>query len=404
MKKFLAFLFVLLCGQVQAQSCTGTPLDVGANVASAVSSASPGAVICLNSGDWGTVNLSNIVKSNYVTIRSTTGVGAMGSWLIAASRFIRLASVTGYIQLTSCSRDIYILNTVGTPNTGEGIIIDGSSCSATAQNITIDGAVLDRIGQTGGEGRLSVRAGNTITIRNSQFLGVWAGSEFGPSDGIQLFDEANNITIGPNNLFRDIHQEVCSTAPAGPQGPPHCDMIQNYTGNCTNIHIDGNLFKDSSTFILTESRCTGTNTFTNNVLVNIDSGQWHTWANLDWSHNTVYNSLVIMNSLVTFTSSATINNNIFHDSSFISYDYDGGGPGTVCQNCTYSHNVYTSGCTGTNCITGTPTYSGGAPSSSLTYQGWRLSAGSIGKGNASDGKDRGTNYFAPAAPTNFQYN
>lgn len=392
MKSIIGFVLVLLSFGVQAQACTTTVSTPASNVVSAFSAAATGDVICLNSGSYGTVDLFDTTKGGYVTIRSVTGVGASGFWRVGNTQFLRLASVTGGIQLNSCSKNIYIYKTVGTPNSGEGIYIDGQACPTTVQNIVVDSVVLDRIGQTGYEGRLSIRDGNTVTVKHSQFLGVWESTPSGPSDGIIMVGGIRNITIGPGNYFSDINQTVCNA-----NGGAHCDMIQTFGGPCTNVKIEGNAFKDSSTFILNESECSGT--FKNNVMINITSGQWHTWNPLDWSHNTVYNSAVNINESATFTNSVTLNNNIWHSSTF--------SPGGAfpCSVCTLTYNVFTSGCQGTDCITGTPTYSGGSPPPTTTsagWQGWRLSVGSVGKGNASDSKDRGTNYFKPAAPGNIR--
>src|SRR5262245_34471635 len=58
-----------------AQSCSMT-LNPGANVASTIASAAAGSTICLNSGSYGAVRVSNVTKATRVTIRSTTGTGA----------------------------------------------------------------------------------------------------------------------------------------------------------------------------------------------------------------------------------------------------------------------------------------------------------------------------------------
>lgn len=419
MKKFLAILLLVLspfAAQAQLKACTTTVSAPGSNVRSAVSNASPGDVICLNNGTYDIVDLSDIQKSNYVTIRSFSGVGAKGYWRFYNTRFIRLENVTGGVYsaqgwegvgINGCSQNIQIVGYVGTPNSGEGINIDQSDtvgCNTTPQNILIDGAVLDRIGQVGGEGRLSLRHANTVTIRNSQFLGIWQASGTAVSDGIQMWDEDRNIVIGPGNIFKDITTINGFCTPEG----VHCDGIQTFAGNgCVNISIDGNYFENVNTFILNESLCTGTNTFRNNVLNVVNSGQWHEWQNLDWSHNTVYNSAITINSVTSFTTSATFNNNIFHNSTWVTYDYDGGGPGAACQSCTLDSNIFTLGCSGmgTNCTTTAPTYSGtGSSTPPSTWQGWKLQAGSAGEGSGSDGKNRGTLHYHLSAPSNLQYN
>lgn len=390
-RSLVAALLLACACDVRAQ-CT-TTLNVGANVATAVSSAAAGATICLNSGSWGTINLFNITKSNYVTVKSTTGLGASAYFSIGNSQFIRVDSVTltGAL-LNSCSRNIIISNSSTVPNSGSGIYIDGTGCPTTAQNITIDGVIFDRVGPALYEGRLSVRDGNTITVKNSQFLGVWA-TNGGPSDGFQGVGAMRNITIGPGNLFQGIDQGICNA-----NGGAHCDNIQLYGGPCDNISIDNNLFRDTSSLILTESACTGTTR--NNVFDNVVTVQFHQWHPVIFEHNTLYNSNVSMNGSPGAPMSATIRSNIVHSS-----DISTGGI-TPCAACTFDYNLYSSGCNGTNCITGTPTYVGGAPASIAAWSGWQLSPASLGRSNGHDGLDRGTLFYgsadteAPTTPTN----
>ena len=383
--KALLVLLVLLAGNAFGQTCT-TTLSPGADVPGAVNSAASGAVICLNSGSYGSVEFANVEKA--VTIRSASGTGAKGSWRTWGARYLKLTSLTGSVAIEGCSKDITVTGSVGTPNSYEGIYIDGQNCPTTVQNIVVDGATLDRIGQMGYEGRLSIRDGNTVTVKNSTFSGVYATPGQGPSDGIIMVAAIRNITIGPGNVFSGIDQSICNA-----NGGAHCDMVQTYGGPCSNVKIEGNRFKDSSTFILNESKCSGT--FKNNVMENIASGQWHTWSSMDWSHNTVYKSTITFNSWTDFAASGTIANNVFHDSSFNCGAYAGGAAAA----CTFSYNTFSSGCQGSNCLVGNPTYSGsGSSVRPSTWSGWELAAGSLGKANASDGKDRGSTTFGGAAP------
>ena len=94
MKKYLLIMSALCSGGAFAQSCT-TTISPGTNLASAVSSAAAGSTICLNSGNWGSTSLSGIVKTDYVTIRSATGVGAVVvPTITGGTQFVRLSSLT----------------------------------------------------------------------------------------------------------------------------------------------------------------------------------------------------------------------------------------------------------------------------------------------------------------------
>lgn len=385
--------FFSLQPAVYADPACTTTLSPGANIANAVNSAAAGSVICLNSGDYGTVDLNGLTKSNYVTVKSATGVGASGYWRIGGSSFIKLDSVTlsnGGVLINSCSQNIIVSNSVAVPNGYNGILISEDACPNTAQNITIDGVVLDRQGPAGFEGRLSIRDGNTVVVKNSQFLGVYA-TDGGPADGIILVGGIHNITIGPGNLFEGIDQDICNQ-----NGGAHCDAIQTYGGPCQNVAIEGNMFRDDSTLILNESSCSGS--VRNNVFQNIVSLQMHEWNPFVFEHNTLYNTTFLLNGTTSYPSGGEIRSNIFHNSSYSTYDYDGSGPGIACDSCPLSYNLFTSGCTGTNCITGNPTYTGGTPPAD--WSGWQLANGSLGKANAHDGLDRGTTYYGvPVANT-----
>lgn len=408
MAKLLLYLALLLPGVVAAQSCTTTGITTCAGVQSCVSTnTGTEKVCCVNNGaSIGACSLANYARTAFATVCANNGADACATTRAASitpspsnSDFIRIKGFNvGSFSITSCSTNLEFVNLTVAPN-GDGVLLDGSSCPTTVQNITFDDVIFDDVGLATFEGRLSLRDSNTVTIKNSQFTGVWQTSG-GPSDGIQGVGGIRNLTIGPNNLFQDISQSVCDSF-----GGAHCDAIQLFGGPCTNILIEGNYFRDSSSLILTESACAGT--VQNNVWDTVTTVQFHQWDPLVFEHNTLYNTSVAMNGTATDPATATIRSNILHNSSIDTSDYDAGGPGAACSSCTFDYNLYTSGCTGTNCITGTPTYTGGAPTGITALSGWQLAAGSAGENNGHDGLDRGTLYYGPAAagpsaPANFR--
>jgi len=86
--------FLLGAPQSAFAQCNQT-LCVDGNIASAVSSAANGSTICLNSGNYGTVNFTNITRTGLVTLRrSTTGTAARMSPRIANADFIRFTAPT----------------------------------------------------------------------------------------------------------------------------------------------------------------------------------------------------------------------------------------------------------------------------------------------------------------------
>ena len=147
-------------------------------------------------------------------------------------------------MINGCSKHVIVSNSAAVVNGYNGILVSQESCPHTGTDITIDNVVSDRQGPAGFEGRLSIRSGNGVTVKNSQFLGVYAASG-GPSDGIIMVGDIHNITIGPGNLFQGIDQAICNA-----NGGAHCDAIQTYGGPCDNVIINGNRFKNDSTLML----------------------------------------------------------------------------------------------------------------------------------------------------------
>ena len=110
---------VLVCGASQAAvaACDQT-LSPGANLASAVSSAPNGSTICLNSGDYGTVNFTNISRTGLVTLQSTASTGASMSPKISNSDFIRLQGMTlRNMSISACSTNIQVAGNTWAQNT-----------------------------------------------------------------------------------------------------------------------------------------------------------------------------------------------------------------------------------------------------------------------------------------------
>src|SRR5689334_9562099 len=92
-------------------------LSVGADVAAAVASAANGSTICLNGGNYGSVNFTNLNRSGFVTVRSTSGISAqMSIGQIYQSKFIKFENMTfGQVTVRECSSDIEFWNSVWQP-------------------------------------------------------------------------------------------------------------------------------------------------------------------------------------------------------------------------------------------------------------------------------------------------
>jgi len=387
MKLFAVSGLLLGASQLSFAACDQT-LNPGANLAAAVSSAPVGSTICLNSGSYGSVNLFDITgRTGYVTVQSTTGVGASISPQTGNSRYIRFQNltITGGLQ-NSCSRNIqYVGNTVTGPLT-----LTNSGCPDLAT--LFDDNKFPNINVGGGyEGRLSLIYGTGITLQNNTF------GPGGASDGIFMGGNVSNVKIGPGNIFTGISQAAC--------GSVHCDSIQGY-GAGTGIVIQGNYFEKGDTFIMMPDGSSGVtvknNVFNGNGVSYIDKIQFGSASSPVFQHNTLHNTRASFDSKTgsPATSNALVENNIMDVGS--SFKTTGG---SGCSGCTFRSDLFSSSANaiGTNNVIGLPTYVGGAKPT--TWPGFKLTTTSLGHLAASDGTDLGATSFGSSpvplpAPTN----
>jgi hypothetical protein len=381
MKKYLLIMSALCSGGAFAQTCT-TTISPGTNLASAVSSAAAGSTICLNSGNWGSTSLNGIVKTSYVTVRSTTGVGAIVvPTITGGTQFVRLSSLTigGAAINGANTKHIAVTNSVFTQK------MDINTIGFNNNDILIDGNTFNSIGSGGGtEGRLNVywpggpgTVAAGVTVSNNTF------DKGGCSDGIQL--GAYGVVVGPGNYFGSLPQGSCTE---------HVDAIQGY-GQSHSV-IRGNYF-------VRPRVCLGfydggaAEVFENNVFVGngvdgtqcvIDLGSL---TSTSFKHNTLHNVSPRVGGINSSAGgSGTYTENIMVSSSFKA------GPSSACSSCTFTHNLFSSGGNGTNNLTGTPTFIGG--SLPTTLAGWQLASSSIGYRAALDATDMGALIGATTAP------
>jgi hypothetical protein len=380
-KKIILFSILLGSSQVSWAACTQT-LSPGANVASAVSSAAAGSTICLNSGSYGGVNLSNIVKTSDVIVQSVSGQGASVSSLSIGngSNHLKLQNLTiaGMDISGSTTKNITV---AGSKFTGQAVI---DTTNFNNNNILIDGNTFDGISVCSNcaEGRLQISWGGGpgtvpagVTVSNNHFGGA------GESDGIQV--GSYGVVIGPGNVFDGIIQ--------GSYGR-HVDAIQLYGQSHTTI--TGNYFKNGDTYVMAPD---GGNTeiFTNNVFEGYGSYYWKlqlgSHSNDTFAHNTVAGSVGVSIDAKTGSSAsanAIVKNNVMVGSSFKTTDSNGSN---ACTNCTFSNNLFSASgnAMGTSNLIGNPTFSGGT--SPTTQVGYQLTSSSLGYGAASDGTNMGIN-------------
>lgn len=359
--------------QVSFAACDQT-LSPGANVASAVSTATSGSTICLNSGDYGTVSFSGISKSNYVKIQSTSARGATLSPQISSSKYLQFENLTiSGSTISACASNITIANSTFTR--GLGITMRNSACSNYPLNIDINGNTFGSMEGALYEGRISVadkdgkQPSMGVVIRNNEIKDGCL------SDGVFLAGGASGVQIGPGNIFSNIVQS----------GSVHCDNIQFYGSGWNNV-IEGNFFNGGSTLMLINGNDNGI--IRNNVFKSVGSATLDVQNACPSStypvlveHNTFHGALLRIN----YYCNATIRNNAFLNGTYSTI-------GTVnCTNCAASYNVANNGVYGTNSIQGTVVFTGG--SNPTTQAGYQLTVSSPGYRNGSDSNDRGINYY-----------
>lgn len=382
-RNYFLFILIGLFGAPVFAQCTQT-VNPGANIASAVNSAANGSVICLNSGNYGSVNFTNIKRSDFVTVKSASGIGArMSIGEIYGSSFIRFENLTfDNVGVRECSTDIQFINSTWVPG-GDGLVFNyTTSCSQPDMRLVVDKATFTAVGRALFEGRLSVRGVRGLTIKNSLFNGQPSASG-GASDGIMLVGGAQNVTVGPGNVFRDIVQSQC--------GSVHCDAMQMH-GNGSGTVITGNYFINNSVHIGNYAGGSPNMKILNNIFDGGQSGQQLQIGGVHgmlMEHNTFHDVTLGIGTKFgdSVHSGWVVQNNIFDGASFIaSGDQPGCGSDCVMRFNLKSNGGFTTP-TGTNNIVAAALYTGtGSPTN---RSGWQLAASSPGKNAASDGKDLG---------------
>jgi hypothetical protein len=367
---------VCWASSAEAQTCDQT-LSPGANVASAVSSASNGSTICLNSGNYGTVNFFDLSRTGFVTLQPSDGASVTISPQVGNSSWIRIVGVTiPYSAVNNNSHHIEFINCTFQPE-GNGLVFNYETVPATSRNLLVDGCTFNAVRRALFEGRLSVRGVRGLQIRNSTFSGM---SSAEGADGILIVGGARDIEIGPNNRFDSILQ---SQSPDG----AHTDGIQDFGGGPNNW-IHDNYFVTCSTPIMMPDGSTNliveNNVFDGASDPNDYKIQLGSASSPVVRHNTFRNAGLAVDSKTgePASTNALVENNIFVGNSPVKTS---GGNG--CSNCTFTHNLFDNDPFGSNTIIGTPTFVGGAVPN--TYAGWALAPGSVGENAGNDGLDMG---------------
>jgi hypothetical protein len=363
-------------------ACAANAADRHATVstfASTFSAAQGGDTIYLAAGNYGT--FTGATKASTVTIKPESGAAVTITPNFNGASNIKLDGVTANgVNVAGSSKNITISNTKIT-----GMSVVNASTMSNA-GILFDHDTFDNISacSTCYEGRLTVRGNNNtsavgVAVTNSHF------GNGGGSDGVQIIGNAYGVKVGPGNVFSGIKQGSYAA---------HVDSIQLYGSRST--QIVGNYFYDNDVVIMAPDGGTSEN-IANNVMIGsgyVPAVQLGSHNGTQVVHNTIKNIQIQTGSKVGAKAGVNVNvsNNVFASGASTS---PAGGSG--CPGCPVTYNLFAGSTSGTNAIKGTPVFTGG--SAPTTYAGYALAAGSPGKANASDGKDRGINVGSTPPPT-----
>jgi hypothetical protein len=336
-----------------------------------------GDVIELTSGNYGA--FAGGQKPAPVTIRAAAGQSPEMAIGFTNASNLRLEGMTlDNVNISGSTNNV----TIAASRFTQSVTVDASSMLNA--NVVFDRDTFDGISACGScyEGRLSVRGNSNtapvgVAVTNSHF------GNGGCSDGVQIIGKAYGVQIGPGNEFSGIKQSGCAA---------HVDSVQLYGSRAT--QIVGNYFHDNDTIIMAPDGGDH-EVVTDNVMVGggfVPAVQFGHHDGTVFAHNTAMN--IDVNSYVSGPDSDPNRNVQLRDNVMVNGSLNADG----CQACSVAYNLFSSSgkAKGTNTIVAGPSFVGGA--TPTTYPGFLLAAGSPGKGNASDGADRGIRIAPGAAP------
>jgi Bacterial TSP3 repeat len=233
------------------------------NLSSAISNAAAGAVICLNGGSW-SVSLSQVSKSNYVTVQSSSGkTASLGYSIINKSKYIRFQGLkfTGGIEMIGSTNHIEFRDNEFTGEFGIRANGEGASAGTEVTDVVIDGNNIHDIdytgtqGSAGGYGITLVNGVERFTITDNTIKSVAADyiQSASPSD----FTVDHNTFLGPSLVGNhpQEHQDLWQIFGGGDNITFTNNVARNtgthesllfQEGSFSNVVIENNLFDHDS--------------------------------------------------------------------------------------------------------------------------------------------------------------
>ena len=384
-----------VAGSTSNSGCS-TTLSSGSNISTAINSAAPSSTICLEDGTYPGISLTNVNKSDYVTIKSKNGaanVNVASIYLNGVSKII-IDGITyiGSGNTTTAISNTHDIQIINSTQTSKILMVEIGQDNA---NILFDNNKYIDINppcytNNCTEGRLSFSSKNNsnnksnVTVSNSYFGG-------GDADGIQV-GNTNGLRI-INNEFNDISAHGTAA---------HTDPIQLYAGSGSpypmNTLIAGNFIHNTDSLIMAPDGSTNTQ-IVNNVMLGgypypINSRYLRGALIAHNTFNTNLNPVCPWEArcgtpwLGAGSAATNSNNVIFRDNIMGGLKNDVGSSAFSATN-----NLLPTGVSiGTNVINGDPTFiSGNMSNLPTTFSGYQLASGSKGKNAASSLSALGVN-------------
>jgi hypothetical protein len=278
--------------RLAATACTRV-VGAGANLASALSDAAPGAVLCLRSGKYpgGRIPADATDKDSYVTLEPVPGKKPIikGELAFDGARHLRLQGLT-FKQGLAFAPAASNVQLIGNELTGpRGIFFFGdSSQGGHTSSILIRGNYIHDIDYTGsqetynGYGIKSIGTQHGFLVKGNTIKSV--GADYLQTDHANEWTVEGNTFLGPS-LARSHPQE-------------HQDLWQVYAGG-TNLEFIDNVARNTATdqsllFQMTYPNDHFSNVVVSNNLFDHDSRgytcQIYQSSGLVFSHNTVVRS------------------------------------------------------------------------------------------------------------------
>jgi Right handed beta helix region len=233
------------------------------SLSSAISSASGGAVICLDGGSW-SFNLSGVNKSSPVTVRSAGGTTAsLGYSLMTDSSNLRFQSLrfTGGVEMIGSSNHIEFRDSEFSGEFGIRANGDESGGGTAVTDVLIDGNYMHDLDYTGspgsasGYGVIAVNGVEGFTITDNTIESVAA--DYIQSASPVDFSVVGNTLLGPSLVggHPQEHQDLWQIFGGGDNITFSDNVARNtgthesllfQEGRFTNVVIENNLFDHDS--------------------------------------------------------------------------------------------------------------------------------------------------------------